>query len=97
MSALTIFQTFVAPAVRDAAGRDPPQTATVSGTMAVQERYGEGRRRLMPAGLVEDETGSLLVYPVDKGSGATTSLVDATASWTCRRGQTTLLRGRQST
>ncbi|MDQ2072591.1 molybdopterin biosynthesis protein [Haloarcula sp. H-GB4] len=77
VSALTIFQTFVAPAVRDAAGRDPPQTATVSGTMAVQERYGEGRRRLMPAGLVEDETGSLLVYPVDKGSGATTSLVDA--------------------
>ncbi|MEF8973657.1 MAG: molybdopterin biosynthesis protein [Haloarcula sp.] len=77
VSALTIFQTFVAPAVRDAAGRDPPQTATVSGTMAVQERYGEGRRRLMPAGLVEDESGSLLVYPVDKGSGATTSLVDA--------------------
>ncbi|WP_079990771.1 molybdopterin biosynthesis protein [Haloarcula sp. CBA1127] len=77
VSALTIFQTFVAPAVRDAAGRDPPQTATVSGTMAVQERYGEGRRRLMPAGLVKDETGSLLVYPVDKGSGATTSLVDA--------------------
>ncbi|NHN64028.1 molybdopterin biosynthesis protein [Haloarcula sp. JP-Z28] len=77
VSALTIFQTFVAPAVRDAAGRDPPRTATVSGTMAVQERYGEGRRRLMPAGLVEDETGSLLVYPVDKGSGATTSLVDA--------------------
>ena len=77
VSALTIFQTFVAPAVRDAAGRDPPQTATVSGTMAVQERYGEGRRRLMPAGLVEDEAGSLLVYPVDKGSGATTSLVDA--------------------
>ncbi|SDX19705.1 molybdopterin molybdochelatase [Haloarcula vallismortis] len=77
VSALTIFQTFVAPAVRDAAGRDPPQTATVSGTMAVQERYGEGRRRLMPAGLIEDGTGSLLVYPVDKGSGATTSLVDA--------------------
>ncbi|GGM47231.1 molybdopterin biosynthesis protein [Haloarcula argentinensis] len=77
VSALTIFQTFVAPVVRDAAGRDPPQTATVSGTMAVQERYGEGRRRLMPAGLIEDESGALLVYPVDKGSGATTSLVDA--------------------
>ncbi len=45
--------------------------------MAVQERYGEGRGRLMPAGLVADATGSLLVYPVDKGSGATTSLVDA--------------------
>ncbi|MFB6222048.1 MAG: molybdopterin biosynthesis protein [Haloarcula sp.] len=77
VSALTIFQTFAAPAVRDATGRPSPQTAVVSGEMAVQERYGEGRRRLMPAGLVKDETGSLLIYPVDKGSGATTSLVDA--------------------
>lgn len=33
--------------------------------------------RLMPVGLVEDAVGELLVYPVDKGSGATTSLVDA--------------------
>ena len=31
----------------------------------------------MPVGLVEDADGETLVYPVDKGSGATTSLVDA--------------------
>jgi molybdate-binding protein len=31
----------------------------------------------MPAGLVTDADGDTLVYPVDKGSGATTSLVDA--------------------
>jgi putative molybdopterin biosynthesis protein len=45
--------------------------------MAVTERYEEGRTRLMPVGLVDDGDGNTLVYPVDKGSGATTSLVDA--------------------
>lgn len=77
VSALTIFQTFVAPAVREAAGVPEPRTATADGSMAVEERYSEGRRRLMPAGLVTDGDGDTLVYPVDKGSGATTSLVEA--------------------
>ncbi|MFB6304088.1 MAG: molybdopterin biosynthesis protein [Haloferacaceae archaeon] len=89
VSALTIFRTFVAPAVRDAAGLPEPATATVRGRMAVRERYGEGRRRLMPVGLVDpgpdedvpgdgtDAPRGPLVYPVDKGSGATTSLVEA--------------------
>jgi putative molybdopterin biosynthesis protein len=77
VSALTIFRTFVAPAIRDAAGLPEPATATVEGEMAVQERYSEGRLRYMPVGLVEDGEGETLVYPVDKGSGATTSLVEA--------------------
>ncbi|KAB1187640.1 MULTISPECIES: molybdopterin biosynthesis protein [Haloferax] len=77
VSALTIFRTFVAPAIRDAAGREEPQTATVEGSMAVRERYAEGRTRLMPVGLIADGDGEMLVYPVDKGSGATTSLVEA--------------------
>jgi molybdenum cofactor synthesis domain-containing protein len=93
VSALTIFRTFVAPAIREAAGLPEPRTATVTGAMAVRERYGEGRLRYMPVGLVrpgpdEDPTGGdrrdggagspeTLVYPVDKGSGATTSLVEA--------------------
>ncbi|WP_251328143.1 molybdopterin biosynthesis protein [Haloplanus pelagicus] len=76
VSALTIFRTFVAPAIRAAAGLPEPRTATVEGRMAVQERYSEGRTRLMPAGLIE-AGGETLVYPVDKGSGATTSLVEA--------------------
>ena len=77
VSALTIFRTFVAPTIRAAAGLPEPRTATVEGRMAVEERYAEGRMRLMPAGLVTDGTGETLVYPVDKGSGATTSLVEA--------------------
>ncbi|MFB6205683.1 MAG: molybdopterin biosynthesis protein [Haloglomus sp.] len=77
VSALTIFRTFVAPAVREAAGLPEAQTATVEGRMAVAERYSEGRLRFMPVGLVSDGDGGTLVYPVDKGSGATTSLVEA--------------------
>jgi len=77
VSALTIFRTFVAPAIREAAGRPERERATVTGRLADGERYGQGRTRLMPVGLVTDGAGETLVYPVDKGSGATTSLVDA--------------------
>jgi putative molybdopterin biosynthesis protein len=77
VSALTIFRTFVAPAIRRAAGVAEPRTASVEGKLATEERYSEGRTRMMPVGLVENEAGETLVYPVDKGSGATTSLVEA--------------------
>ncbi len=77
VSALTIFRVFVAPEIRRAAGLPEPRTATVEGEMAHRERYSEGRLRYMPVGLVTDTDGETLVYPVDKGSGATTSLVEA--------------------
>jgi len=83
VSALTIFRTFVAPAVRAAAGLPEPRTASVDGRMAVDERTEEGRRRLLAVGLVEEGDSSAsegdgpLVYPVDKGSGATTTLTEA--------------------
>jgi len=87
VSALTIFRTFVAPAIRDAAGLPEPRTASVEGRMALDERTEEGRRRLLAVGLVEEEDGPdgsddatdqpPLVYPVDKGSGATTTLTEA--------------------
>jgi putative molybdopterin biosynthesis protein len=97
VSALTIFRTFVAPAIRNAAGLPEPRTATLEGRMATEERYSEGRTRMMPVGLVEPgpeesksesesesepestaaDSRKLLIYPVDKGSGATTSLVEA--------------------
>jgi putative molybdopterin biosynthesis protein len=87
VSALTIFRTFVAPAVRQAAGVPEPASTTVEARMATEERYGEGRMRLMPVGLTatggagdgpaEPDESDLLAYVVDKGSGATTSLVEA--------------------
>ncbi|ADB62101.1 molybdenum cofactor synthesis domain protein [Haloterrigena turkmenica DSM 5511] len=77
VSAMMVFRTFVAPAIREAAGVPEPRAATVTGAMAREERYAEGRTRLMPVGLIEDSNGETLVYPVDKGSGATTSLAEA--------------------
>jgi len=77
VSALMIFKQFVAPAIRAAAGEPTEQTAKVEGRMAVTDRFREGRLRLMPEGLIEDSNGATLVYPAGKGSGATTSLVDA--------------------
>ncbi|GAB3019427.1 molybdopterin biosynthesis protein [Natronobiforma cellulositropha] len=83
VSAMMVFRTFVAPAIREAAGLPEPETATVTGRMAIEERSEEGRLRLAPVGILEpgpDETsadGEFLVYPVDKGSGATTSLAHA--------------------
>ncbi len=77
VSAMMVFRTFVAPAIRAASGLPEPESAIVEGRMARQERYDEGRLRLMPVGLVTDGDGETLVYPVDKGSGATTSLAEA--------------------
>ncbi|WP_254531775.1 molybdopterin biosynthesis protein [Natrinema gelatinilyticum] len=93
VSAMMIFRTFVAPAIRRAAGIPEPASATVTGRLARQERYEEGRHRLMPVGVVTsgpsetartggesadtDGSDEILVYPVDKGSGATTSLAHA--------------------
>ncbi|OLZ39660.1 molybdenum cofactor biosynthesis protein MoeA [Natrinema saccharevitans] len=77
VSAMMVFRTFVAPAIREAAGVPEPASSTVSGRLARQERYEEGRHRLMPVGIVTNGDGETLVYPVDKGSGATTSLADA--------------------
>jgi len=85
VSAMMVFRTLVAPVIREAAGPPEPERATIWGEFAVEERFEEGRQRLVPVGLVEtgpaaasdDTAGRTLVYPVDKGSGATTSLADA--------------------
>lgn len=77
VSAMLVFREFVAPVLRAAAGLDEPTRATTSGVLADTERFAEGRLRLLPVGLVTDGAGETLVTGVDKGSGATTSLVAA--------------------
>ncbi len=77
VSALSIFRTFVAPAVSDAGGRPPEAVPSIDGRMAAGKRYAEGRTYLLPVAVIEDGSGDLLVYPVDKGSGAITSLTEA--------------------
>ncbi len=77
VSALMVFRRLVAGRIREAAGRDPGTAPTIEARMLAEERFGEGRMRLMPVGVVHDGDGDPLAYPVDKGSGATTSLADA--------------------
>jgi len=76
VSALSIFRLFVAPILREWTGADREAT-TLTGRLAISERYDEGRHRAVPVGIVRDGDGDLLVYPVDRGSGATTSLAYA--------------------
>ncbi len=77
VSALMTFRHFVAPRIRSAAGLGHDDPARLVATMAAEARFAEGRLRLLPVGIVEGEDGIPLVYPVDKGSGATTSLAHA--------------------
>jgi len=77
VSALSVFRTFVTPVLREAAARPERATETATARLALAERYEGDRHRLVPVGLVADGAGELLAYPVDKGSGATTSLAYA--------------------
>jgi len=77
VSALSIFRVFVAPAIREAAGLPEPASLTTAARVAVDDRFTEERHRYVPVGLVTAGSGETLAYPVDKGSGATTSLAYA--------------------
>ncbi len=77
VSALMVFRTLVAPTLRTAVGRSTRATPQRTATMAREERFTEGRRRLLPVGVVTSGDGELLAYPVDRGSGATTSVAAA--------------------
>ncbi len=77
VSALMVFRRLVADRIRAAAGRDLETSPTLAAEMLAEERFGEGRMRLLPVGVVRNNAGKALAYPVDKGSGATTSLADA--------------------
>jgi len=76
VSALSIFRLLVAPTLRSWAGTER-EADTVTARLAVEQRYAEGRHRALPVGLVVDGAGDRLAYPVDRGSGATTSLAYA--------------------
>ncbi|MCL7413852.1 MAG: molybdopterin biosynthesis protein [ANME-2 cluster archaeon] len=69
-SALTIFNEFTAPLIRSALGL-PGTRSKVMAHIAV-DFHSEGRRELLPVGLVRG-----MAYPVDKGSGAITTLARA--------------------
>lgn len=72
-SCLTIFNLFVAPLIRKMAGVAESQEdfERVRAKLAIEVK-SEHIRRLLPVGVVRE-----LAYPVDKGSGAITSLAEA--------------------
>ncbi len=73
VSALSVFRALVAPALAPDADADRSVEAT-----AVRElRNDGGRHRLYAVGVIGDGDGDRIAYPVDKGSGATTSLAYA--------------------
>lgn len=69
-SALTIFNEFAAPLIRSALGL-PASRSKLTAHIAV-DIHSTGRRQLLPVGLVRG-----MAYPVDKGSGAITTLARA--------------------
>jgi len=69
-SALTIFNEFTAPLIRHTLGLSSSRS-TVRALIAV-DYHSPGRRQLLTVGLVRGQA-----YPVDKGSGAITTLADA--------------------
>ncbi|MCZ7397171.1 MAG: molybdopterin biosynthesis protein [Candidatus Methanoperedens sp.] len=69
-SSLTIFNEFVAPIIRKFTGQKEKRVKTKA-RLASRVR-SEGRKQLLPVGLVRG-----LAYPMDKGSGAITTLANA--------------------
>lgn len=69
-SSLTIFNEFIAPVIRKATGKKK-EWLKVQAKLASRIRT-DGRSQLLPVGLVRG-----MAYPVDKGSGAITTLSEA--------------------
>ncbi len=69
-SSLTIFNEFVAPLIRKMTGKTKTNNV-IHARMAIRIR-SEGRRQLLPVGVVRG-----MAYPIEKGSGAITTLSEA--------------------
>ena len=76
-SALTIFNEVAAPLIRHMAGLRETELPRARAHMAVRTQSEGGREVLQPVGLIRAADGSLAAYPIEKGSGAVTSLLDA--------------------
>jgi len=69
-SALTIFNEFVAPVIRKMTGKKITHN-TIKARLALRIR-SDGRSQLLPVGLIRG-----IAYPIEKGSGAITTLSEA--------------------
>ncbi|OKY78650.1 MAG: Molybdopterin molybdenumtransferase fused to periplasmic molybdate-binding domain [Candidatus Methanohalarchaeum thermophilum] len=74
-SALTIFNLLIAPLIHQLIGKKT-ETNKIKAETAVKVRSTSGRRHFHPVGLVK-RNNKFLVYPIEKGSGAISSLSQA--------------------
>ncbi len=75
-SAITIFNEVVAPLIRHMSGRPGRGIKKVEARMALRVAAEGGREVLLPVGLLKEQDG-VAAYPVEKGSGAVSALLDA--------------------
>src|SRR5215470_4358591 len=71
-SAIFTFHEFIAPVIREQAGRASTKRATVSARLAVKVNSEIGRTEYLLVGLVES-ADSLVAYPMGQGSGSVTT------------------------
>jgi len=69
-SAIFTFHEFVAPVIRKLAGRDEQDVARVAARVPYAISSEVGRTEYVLVRLVEDDVGSLVAYPIGKGSGS---------------------------
>ena len=72
-SAIFTFHEFVAPVLRELAGRSAQSRETVSARLALQTVSERGRLEYLLVGLVRRPDGGLAAYPMGKGSGSVTA------------------------
>jgi molybdopterin molybdotransferase/putative molybdopterin biosynthesis protein len=72
-SAIFTFHEFVAPVIRALAGRRANPAAKVVARLPMRVNSERGRTEYLLVGLVSDQSGGLVAYPMGKGSGSVTT------------------------
>ncbi len=72
-SAIFTFHEFVAPVLRAMAGRSERAREVVAARLALRTQSERGRLEYLLVGLVRDEAGDPVAYPMGKGSGSVTA------------------------
>jgi putative molybdopterin biosynthesis protein len=72
-SAVFTFHEFVAPVIRELAGRSPEARSSVPARLALKIVSQRGRLEYLLVGLVPRADGELAAYPMGKGSGSVTA------------------------
>jgi putative molybdopterin biosynthesis protein len=76
-SAIFTFHEFIAPVLRNLAGRCEGPAAVVTATLPMRVNSERGRTEYLLVGLIEGPDASLLAYPMGKGSGSVTAFSKA--------------------